>query len=347
MRRGWKIAIGIALGIFVLLCLNAIALNGQTKDAKVNVDGGQIVQAFGGDVQVTDDGPRTGEPIVLLHCYTCSLRWWDQMLPLLAKEHRVIRIDLLGHGGSEKAAAGYGMDDQAGMVASVLAQLGVEHATVVGHSLGFSVATALAERSPGLVTRLVDIDSAPDTGYGSLPFLARVTYTPLLGQGLYRISPDRAIRKSQEKEFAPGYNRASGFENPDQPVEDLRAMTYKSFKKSHEAADDYTGEKPLDERLQPLGKPLLVIFGTEDQIYDPPEEAANAYENVLGVQITMVEGAGHSPNVEKPQQTAALILEFAANAGDEALGAGQDEFVPPNKQTAPKKKSGSGKKKNP
>jgi pimeloyl-ACP methyl ester carboxylesterase len=233
----------------------------------------------------------------------------------------------------------------------VLAQLDVEHATVVGHSLGFTVATALAESSPGLVAQLVDIDSAPATDYGSLPFLARATYVPLIGQALYRVSPDRAIRDSQKVSFAPGYNRASGFENPDQPVDDLRAMTYKSFKKSHQAADDFTGEKPLNERLQPLAKPLLVIFGTEDQIYDDPEGAANAYDNVLGVQITMVEGAGHSPNVEKPQQTAALILEFAANAGDESLGAGQDEFVPPNKQTAPKKKNkkkqGKGKKQNP
>ena len=344
MRRGWKIAIGVLLGIFVLLCLNAIALNGQTKDAKVKVDGGQIVQAFGGDVQVTDDGPRDGAPIVLLHCYTCSLRWWDQMVPLLNKDHRVIRIDLLGHGGSEKEAAGYGMDDQAGMVASVLAQLDVEGATVVGHSMGFTVATALAESSPGLVAQLVDIDSAADSSYGNLPFLARATYVPLIGQALTRISPDRAIRDSQKKEFAPGYNRASGFENPDQPVDDVHAMTYKSFKKSHDASDDYTGEKPLNERLQPLAKPLLVIFGTEDQIYDDPEEAANAYDNVLGAQITMVEDAGHSPNVEKPQQTAALILEFAANVGDEALGAGQSEFVPPNKQTAPKKKNKKKKK---
>jgi pimeloyl-ACP methyl ester carboxylesterase len=174
-----------------------------------------------------------------------------------------------------------------------------------------------------------------------------MTYIPLIGQALTRISPDRAIRNSQKEEFAPGYNRASGFENPDQPVDDVHAMTYKSFKKSHQAAEDYTGEKPLNERLQPLAKPLLVIFGSEDQIYDDPEKAANAYENVLGVQTTMIEGAGHSPNVEKPQQTASLILEFAANAGDEALGAGQDEFVPPNKQTAPnkKKKKGQGKNK--
>src|SRR4051812_36349620 len=123
MRRGWKIAIGIALGVLLLLALNAIVVNGQTKDAKSTVEGSQIVQAFGGDVQVTENGPPGAEPIVLLHCYTCSLHWWDNLLPLLDKNHRVIRIDLLGHGGSEKPAAGYGINDQAELVASVLSQL--------------------------------------------------------------------------------------------------------------------------------------------------------------------------------------------------------------------------------
>ena len=162
MKRGWKIAIGVVLGLLILLSLNAIVVNGQTKDAEVTAEGAQIVEAFGGDVQVTDDGPMDAPPIVLLHCYTCSLRWWDNLLPLLDDDHRVIRIDLLGHGGSEKPATGYAITDQAELVASVMSSLGVQQATVVGHSLGFSVATALAERSPGLVARLVDID-APST----------------------------------------------------------------------------------------------------------------------------------------------------------------------------------------
>ena len=62
--------------------------------------------------------------------------------------------------------------------------------------------------------------------------------------------------------------------------------------------------------------PLMVIFGAEDQIYDADESLA-AYEDVPGVRTAKVKGAGHSPNVERPEVTARLINEFAADAGDE------------------------------
>ena len=61
--------------------------------------------------------------------------------------------------------------------------------------------------------------------------------------------------------------------------------------------------------------PLLVIFGTEDQVWDDPGAAAQAYRSVPGAQIATMPGAGHSPNVEEPAQTSRLILKFAAGAG--------------------------------
>jgi pimeloyl-ACP methyl ester carboxylesterase len=348
MRRRWKIAIGVVVGLFVLLGLNALALNGQTKDAHTTVEGGQIIDTFGGKVQVTDSGRRDASPIVLLHCYTCSLNWWDGMLPALERQHRVIRIDLLGHGGSDKPTNGYSMENQAATVASALSSLGVDHATIVGHSLGFTVATALAESSPELVSRLVDIDQAPDSSYGSEPFVARLVHVPLLGQAIYRTTPDFVIRNNLKVAFAPGYNLASGFEDPDQIVTDVRATTYSSFTKSASDEEDFVDSKPLNERLAALANPppLLVIFGTEDQLYDPAEKAADAYKDVPGVTISMIEGAGHSPNVEKPVQTAGLILEFAANPGDQTLPS-TNEFTPPNKHKAAKKKNGGGANKAP
>ena len=113
---------------------------------------------------MVEGGPRDGSPIVLLHCYTCAIDWWDGMRPALEREHRVIAIDLLGFGGSEKPQSGY--DDgraRAWLVEEALRRLDVHHATVVGHSLGGTVATALAELSPPqLVKRLVIIDQAPE-----------------------------------------------------------------------------------------------------------------------------------------------------------------------------------------
>ena len=60
--------------------------------------------------------------------------------------------------------------------------------------------------------------------------------------------------------------------------------------------------------------PLLVIFGSEDQIYDE-DEALSAYGKIPGAETDLIDGAGHSPNVEKPAQAAALVLAFEAKLG--------------------------------
>ena len=94
-------------------------------------------------------------------------------------------------------------------------------------------------------------------------------------------------------------------------------MTYTSYTDSADASEDYEREAPLDARMRTAAVPLMVIFGTEDQIYDV-DASLQAYAAVPGARTATIRGAGHSPNVEKPEQTAALISEFAAEAGDEA-----------------------------
>ncbi|MEK6327334.1 MAG: alpha/beta hydrolase [Actinomycetota bacterium] len=328
MKRGWKILIGALVALAILLTVNTIVLDQQTKAAEVTVSGGRILDLPGGAVQVVVQGPTVGRvahevtgvaqrgsaarpPIVLLHGFGLSLHWWDQMVPLLAKRHRVIRIDLLGFGGSEKPKTGYAMEDQARLVALALGRLRVQGAVVVGHSMGFDVATALAAESSELVDRLVNIDDAPAPGFGELPFLARLTFIPVIGQALRRIAFDSAIKEGYESAFAPGYDLGD-FES--QVIDDYRAMTYTSYDRSPVESDDYGDELPLDQRVRTAAVPLLVIFGEEDQLYDDPVAAAEAYGDVPGARITIIPDVGHSPNVEVPARTSRLILDFAAGA---------------------------------
>jgi pimeloyl-ACP methyl ester carboxylesterase len=322
VRRGWKILIGVIVVLAALLAINTLIVDNETKEAEVTFDGAELLSLPGGDVQVVDEGPqlpgRAGAPIVLLHCYSCSLHWFDELAPLLARRHRVIRIDLLGHGGSQKPSSGYEIDEQAALVAGALDQLEAQGAVVVGHSMGFSVATALATRASQLVDRLVNIDEGPTEDSCSVPFAARLAYTPVLGQAMWRLTPDFAIEDGFESAFAPGYDLSDGFPNPDQVVNDFTAMTYTSFREAYDATRDYVKAVPLDERVRQTAVPLLSIFGAEDQICDP-EESQAAYQTVPGARIAEVKGAGHSPNVEQPERTAALIEEFAIDAGDEAL----------------------------
>jgi pimeloyl-ACP methyl ester carboxylesterase len=320
VKRRWKVLIGVLVALAVVLALNTIAVNNETTSAGVNVEGGQILELTGGDVQVKEDGPADGPPIVLLHGFSGSIRWWDGMVDELAREHRVIRFDLLGHGGSEKPSGGYSMEEQARLVALALNELGVEGATVAGHSMGATVAVALAEEASELVDKIVVVDEGPDNTYADVPFLAKLGFVPVIGQALNRLVTDGMIRDGfEDSTFAPGYDLADGFEDPDQVIEDFRAMTYTAFDQSASAEDDYSGETPLDQRLISAAVPVLVIFGSEDQSYDA-DENLTAYQDVPGVRTAKIEGAGHSPNVEKPAETARLILEFAGDPGDARPG---------------------------
>jgi pimeloyl-ACP methyl ester carboxylesterase len=306
MRRGWKILIGVGVALVVLLVLNTVIVDHETKSASVTEPGGRLLELPGGELEVVEKGPRDASPIVLIHCFSCAINWWNRMMPILARDHRVIAVDLLGHGGSEKPTSGYTIPNQADLVAQALARLGVRDAVVAGHSLGGSVAVGLAERSPQLVKKVMIIDTPPDHSGSSLGLVAKLGFAPVIGEFFWRIKPDFAVRKGLEVAFAPG------FDVPDEFVEDVDRMTYSSYHDSPEGSDDYTKEEPLDERMKETGKPLLVIMGAEEQIVDEPAKRLAEYRQTYpGTETKLIAGSGHSPNVEKPAETAALLLGFA------------------------------------
>ena len=298
MRR---VLLWLLAALVVLLAVNTVVTNRETKAAKADV--GRVVDLPDGDLQVREDGPADAPNIVLLHGFACSIRWWDDLVPALARDHHVIRVDLLGHGGSEKPRDGYGMDDQARRVSAALDRMGVRRATIVGHSMGGAVATALTELRRPLVASLVFLDTPPDTGDGQLPLTARLGFVPVLGQAIRRVAPDRAVRDGLESAFAPGVDV------PDAFVDDFRDMTYSSYDGSHDAVDEYREEQGLADRLADEQVPLLVAFGSRDDIADPA--SAQDYRKVPDARIVTLDGAGHSPHVEQPARTARLINEFS------------------------------------
>jgi pimeloyl-ACP methyl ester carboxylesterase len=304
MASRWKILIGVVVVLVALLAVNTLVVEGGTKSAVVTVPGGRILRLAGGDMQVLDKGPRGGSPIVLIHCYTCSIVWWEGMIPLLEREHRVVAVDLRGFGGSEKPGSGYSMEDQAAFVAEGLKRLDVHGATVVGQSLGGTVGTALAEVPGDYVRRLVIVDQAPKERFSKgIGFTAELSTMPVIGPALWQVTPDAAIKDGLQIAFAPGY------EVPDEFVDEFNRMTYTSYDSDGEEGE-FMDAEPLDRRIERAGTPLLAIFGAEDQIYES-ESALAAYAKVPGARTALIPGAGHSPNVEKPARTTALVLGFA------------------------------------
>jgi len=307
MGRRLKVGIAVVVALLALLVVNALVTDGETEGAEITEPGGRIFKLADGDLQVVEHGPRGGSPIVLVHCFSCAINWWDGVVPLLERDHRVIAMDLLGHGGSEKPGSGYNPPNQAKLIAEALERLEVREATVVGHSLGGSVSVALAEQDPQLVKRVAIIDMPPDRSYGDLGFIAGLAFQPVIGPALWRIKPDFSVRQGLEVAFAPGYDV------PDAFVEDVKRMTYTSYDESPNGVDDFLGESSLDQRMAAVGKPLMVLMGAEEQIVNDPQRALDQYKSsVPDAETHLIAGAGHSPNVERPALTAKLIEGFDA-----------------------------------
>lgn len=295
----------LALGL-VLLVANAVLAERASKPARADV--GRILELPGGDVQVREDGERSSPALVLIRGWTGSIRWWDGVTPALALEHRVVRIDLLGHGGSEMPRGGYAIEKQADLVAQAMGRLGVDRATVIAHSLGGAVATALVERHRERVERLMVIGTSPG-GAGHLSVMERIPMWPLVGHATRTLAPDALIRSRLEETFI------EGADVPDAFVDGLDRMTWNAFHDTAAAGVGFREDRPLPDRLATARIPLHVVFGSRDNVADP--EHAKRYRSVPGARVQMLDGLGHTPHVERPGLMARLILRFAA-AGQSA-----------------------------
>jgi pimeloyl-ACP methyl ester carboxylesterase len=282
---------------------NTAMVNWQDADAA----GNSTLPLDGGNIYVRQDGPRDAPVLVLIHGLGASTRWWDPVVPMLAGSYRVILIDLLGHGRSAKpAGGGYAITQQAHRVGQALDRLDVKHAIVVGHSTGGYVATALAEQRGDLVTALALIDTGPrlDAFISDGP-VGKLIDVPVLGQLLWRLRTDGIIRRSLSTAFAPGFTA------PQQLVDDTRGMTYHALTAASQASEDYLTQRPLPDRLTPLGKPLLVIFGEQDRRWR--SSSAASYGAVAGARVELIPGVGHSPMLEDPPRTATVLLAFTSS----------------------------------
>lgn len=100
-----------------------------------------------------------GGAVVLLHGVGMNKAFWAPQIDDLARDHRVVACDLLGHGESDRPPAGAGLADYGDAALAVLDHLGIARAAVVGHSMGALVALDLALRFPGRVSRLAALNA--------------------------------------------------------------------------------------------------------------------------------------------------------------------------------------------
>ena len=246
-----------------------------------------------GPLHVRIDGPEDGLPVIFANSLGTDLRLWDQVIPLLPPNLRLIRYDKRGHGLSA-SGGGTQLSDHAEDAIAVLDTFARGPAVFVGLSIGGLIAQAVAHRRPGLVRALALSNTAARLGT-SESWSARIA--AIEAGGLSSIA-DAVM----ERWFAPAF-RAS----PDCAL--WQAMLSRCPTDGYIAACHALATADQTAATATLRLPTLVIAGSEDGA-SPPATVRGLADLIPGAAFHEIPGAGHLPCVETPAAWAALVGPF-------------------------------------
>jgi pimeloyl-ACP methyl ester carboxylesterase len=252
---------------------------------------------------VGGDGP----PLVLLHGLGGAASNWVELAPELARENRVIAVDLPGHGGSSPLPALPNLEPFADRVGLVLQREGVHPVVVVGHSLGCVVALRLAMRSPDLVRGLVLISAA---GIGSTTRRARyaLALSSLVQPGrLLAPFRDRIAESRRLRAFVWG-----PWATPDgttvSPAATIGLLEGPSLHSDTTSAAAALVEEDPRVDLGRVRCPAMLLWGARDP--QVPIDDAFQYARRLRAPLRVVAGAGHLVIAERPEACLDAIRSF-------------------------------------
>lgn len=259
--------------------------------------------------QVAGSGPV----LLMLHGMAASSYTWKHVLPELARRYTIVAPDLLGHGETAKPRGEYSLGAQANMLRDLLALLGHERATFIGHSYGGGVAMQLAYQFPDRCDRLVLVGSG---GLGQeVSALLRILTLPGADQ-LFPLVCSSSLRNAGNRVAAWGARhglRAS-------PVVEEIWRSYSSlaetdgrsaFFRTLRAVIDHEGQSvsAADRLYLTSHVPTMIVWGNEDAII-PVSHAHDAHEAIPGSRLHLFEDSGHYPHCEAPDEFIDVLTDF-------------------------------------
>ncbi len=256
------------------------------------------VHINGIDLAYSDQGQ--GAPLVLIHAFPLNRAMWEPQVQALATHHRIITVDLRGHGESDAPMWHYTLEQFADDVKALLDHLTVSQATFVGLSMGGYTLFALYRKYPERVKALVlaDTRAQADTEEGKAGrfAMAQTAYTKGAKAIADLMLPKLLSQASLEKrpdlvDTLRGIimrNQISGI------VGDLMAMA----------------ERPdSTSLLKDMTCPTLVIVG-QDDVATPPSEAKFMAEKIPHSRLEIIPNAGHASNLEQPEAFNSVLQSF-------------------------------------
>ena len=255
----------------------------------------------------------SGPPVVLIHGMLNSSRHWEEVALRLADDYTVVAPDLIGHGESAAPRGDYSLGAHAAGVRDVLAALGIESATVVGHSLGGGVAMQFFYQFPQRTGRLILVSSG---GLGAeVSPLLRSAALPG-ASALLSLATHRRVVSGLDR--AGALLRRGGVRKGVYLEEAARALSpldqrgaREAFLQTLRSVIDVRGQRvSARDRLYLLADmPTMIVWGERDRTI-PLSHGRQAHEAAPGSRFEILPRAAHFPHLEDPEGLAAVLRDF-------------------------------------
>jgi Predicted hydrolases or acyltransferases (alpha/beta hydrolase superfamily) len=264
-------------------------------------------------LRVLESGRIEGAPILLLHGWGASgYMWRDWFAPLAAAGHRILAIDLPGHGLSDKPDddATYSL---AGMVSIIQELLDVERLSkvdVVAQSMGGTISVEIAATDSDRIRRLIVVNPAC-FGVVRIQRLARMVSPPVVDRVLPRLVPRWLIARTHRMVYGDPSRVTRRDEDeywaPSQFPEFTRAMR----RLVHEFTWTRLPAERMAHRLRAMERRMLVVLGPKDNLVrDSAAYVEEMRATGFAPRVETIAGGGHAVNEECPDEVVALALGF-------------------------------------
>jgi pimeloyl-ACP methyl ester carboxylesterase len=276
-----------------------------------------------GSLRVHHTHGGRGSPVLFIHGLGSSgYMEWRFNLEASADRHRVFAPDLPGFGRSEKPRARYGIPYFTRFIERYMEERGLRSAAVVGASLGGRIALELALESPRLVRKLVLVN-ALGLGRPNVHVSYGLVTIPRVGEALMNVArgalrwaPSQTIRRVAARYAGSSSDLTRTMD--DAYLDNLRELyAAEGYHNAYLATVRslvtpkavFGGQHDMTTRLNELKVPVQLIWGADDPLF-PVAHAARAHSLIERSRLTVIEGAGHTPQAERPEEFNRVLHAF-------------------------------------
>lgn len=264
----------------------------------------------GTTIHYRDEGNINGPLIVLIHGNNSDLHDWSHWVDRLKGKYRIFRFDQIGHGLTGKSLDGqYSMKDFAESFELFRSKLGINDFTLVGHSMGGSVAIEYALKYPQNLNALVlmDATTGPPVPKEAKIIGFKIASTPILRQALIQYSPRLLVRKSLKQSV-----ENDAFIKEEMVDRYWELLRFPSNRHAMVARFSIKAKDFTPDQIAQLKLPVLILWGENDQI--TPLSIGKWYkENIKQSHFILYPKTGHLPMIEQVEQSSKDLDEWIGN----------------------------------